>query len=85
MFVLPRAGETVLVTDRGWVIAEITPPRSGRSPYLADAFLADAIREGWITPPANPSREPPPRKPVMKFEELMRELDWSREDCDLPE
>src|SRR5439155_21934427 len=47
-------GETVLVTDRDRVVAELGPPREGRSPLLADARLAEAVRHGWITPPAVP-------------------------------
>jgi len=31
---------TVLVTDRDRVVAEIVPPRAGRSPLLADARCA---------------------------------------------
>ena len=45
-------GETVLVTDRDRVVAELVPPRPGRSPLLADAQLASAVREGWLVPPA---------------------------------
>jgi antitoxin (DNA-binding transcriptional repressor) of toxin-antitoxin stability system len=73
-------GETVLITDRDRVVAEIVPPRSGRSPLLADAMLAEAVREGWITPPALPQAGPPPRRPVMTFAELMGDLDRDRED-----
>ena len=40
-------GETVLVTDRDRVVAELVPPRPGRSPLLADAQLASAVRE-WV-------------------------------------
>jgi antitoxin (DNA-binding transcriptional repressor) of toxin-antitoxin stability system len=77
---LAASGETVLVTDRDRVVAEIVPPQVGRSPLLADAMLAQAVREGWLTPPTFVDREPPPRKPVMRFNELMRELNHDRED-----
>jgi antitoxin (DNA-binding transcriptional repressor) of toxin-antitoxin stability system len=77
---LAASGETVLVTDRDRVVAEIVPPQRGRSPLLADAMLAQAVREGWLTPPALVGREPPPRKPVMPFSELMGELQRDRED-----
>jgi len=49
---LAAHGETVLVTDRDRVVAEIVPPENTRSPVLADALLAEAVRQGWITPPA---------------------------------
>ena len=77
---LAASGETVLVTDRDQVVAELGPPRTQRSPILADAMLADAVREGWITPPALVGSGPPPRKPVMSFRELMDELGRDRED-----
>ena len=48
---LAAGGETVLVTDRDRVVAEIVPPQPGRSPLLMDALLAEAVREGWLTPP----------------------------------
>lgn len=73
-------GETVLVTDRNRVVAEIVPPRGDRSPYPADAMLAEAVREGWITPPMLPATGPPPRRPVAKFRDLMRDLRSDRED-----
>ena len=49
---MAERGETVLVTDRDRVVAEIGPPENTRSPVLADALLAEAVRQGWITPPA---------------------------------
>ena len=70
----------MLITDRDRVVAEIIPPQPGRSPLLTDAFLAEAVRKGWLTPPLLVSKEPPPRKPVMTFIELMEELRQDRED-----
>jgi antitoxin (DNA-binding transcriptional repressor) of toxin-antitoxin stability system len=77
---LASRGETVLVTDRDRVVAELVPPRAGRSPFVADAMLAEAVREGLIRPPAFVSHTPPPRKPVMTLETLLRELSADRED-----
>jgi prevent-host-death family protein len=77
---LAERGETVLVTDRDRVVAEIVPPDKSRSPRLADALLADAMRQGLITPPALPSTDVPPRKPVMSFRQLKRELDQDRSE-----
>jgi len=77
---LAANGETVLVTDRDRVVAELVPPRADRSPILADAMLADAVRKGWITPATISSKDPPPRNPVMPFDELMQELERDRED-----
>lgn len=74
------AGETVLVTDRDRVVAEIVPPRPGRSPFLADAMLAEAVREGWVAPPALAGEGVPPRQPVATFDELMAEIGRDRAD-----
>jgi len=77
---LAASGETVLVTDRDRVIAEIVPPQAGRGTFLRDTVLADAVRRGWMTPPTLAAAGVPPRKPVMKFRELMAELDEDRDD-----
>jgi prevent-host-death family protein len=81
---LAAAGETVLVTDRNRVVAEIVPPQPGRGALTEDAFLAQGVREGWITPAKKAGKGPLPRKPVMRFEELMKDLDQDRADRDLP-
>jgi len=59
---IAASGETVLVTDRDRVVAELVPPREGRSPVLADAFLAEAVRLGSLTPPSLRDGKPPPRQ-----------------------
>ena len=83
---LAAAGETVLVTDRNQVVAEIVPPQPGHRLDLAkEDVITRGIREGWIRPAKiPPGTAPLPRKPVMTFEELMKDLDESREDRDLP-
>ena len=75
---LAASGETVLVTDRDRVVAEIGPPRETRSPILADALLAEAVRMGWLTPPVLPSGEPPTAEPVAPLRDLLGELDGDR-------
>jgi antitoxin (DNA-binding transcriptional repressor) of toxin-antitoxin stability system len=77
---LAAQGETVLVTDRDRVVAELSPPQVSRSPIMADALLAEAVRQGWITPPSMASGAPPPRKPVMSVRDLIRELERDRSD-----
>jgi len=77
---LAAGGETVLVTDRDRVVAELVPPREGRSPLLADALLADAVRRGFITPAPIGPGSPPPRAPVMTLDALLRELATDRSD-----
>lgn len=78
---LAAGGETILVTDRDRVVAEISPPRETRSPLLADALLAEAVRSGWLIPPALPATgEPPPTTPVATLSEILGELDKDRSE-----
>jgi antitoxin (DNA-binding transcriptional repressor) of toxin-antitoxin stability system len=77
---LAHRGETVLITDRDRVVAELGPPAPGRSSQPMDALLADAVRRGWLRPPLEPS-SPPARAPgVLKLADLLRELDIDRDD-----
>jgi antitoxin (DNA-binding transcriptional repressor) of toxin-antitoxin stability system len=73
-----EAGETVLVTDRDRVVAEIGPPQPGRSAIVADAMLAQAIRDGWLHPPARASRQLPQRRPVTTLTALLDQLSADR-------
>ncbi len=78
---LAASGETILVTDRDLVVAELGPLRETRSPVLADAFLAEAVRSGVLTPPTLTGSGPPPRPPpVASLDEVLAELDVSRHD-----
>ena len=77
---LAAGGETVLVTDRDRVVAELSPPRPDRSERLADALLVEAMRKGWIAAPLIVSEGAPPRVPVARIEEILRELDRDRSD-----
>ena len=78
---IAAAGETVLVTNRDRVVAELGPPRPDRSPILADAMLADAVRKGLLTPPTAPGSGPPPAPPpIMSLEESLALLDEIRSD-----
>ena len=77
------AGETVLVTDRGRIVAEIMPPRSlSLPPDATDAERqwAELIRQGLAKPAKRPLTGPPPKFPIMTFDELMAELAADRED-----
>jgi len=75
---LAASGETVLVTDRDRVVAELVPPQHGRAESLADAHLAEAVRKGWLTPPTLMPASAPPRRPVARLEELLAELSSDR-------
>ena len=70
-------GETVVITDRGRVIAELVPPR--REP---ESVIDRGVREGWIRPAKRDANWPPRGKPVpgLTFERLMADLERDRED-----
>jgi antitoxin (DNA-binding transcriptional repressor) of toxin-antitoxin stability system len=72
-------GETVIITDRDRVVAELTPPQAGRAGALADAALAAAVREGWLTPPLLRGAGPPVTTPVAPLAELLEELRRDRD------
>ena len=77
---LAAGGETVLVTDRDRVVAQIGPPHPARSAMLSDALLLDAVRRGWMMPPISVGRGPPERKPVMTIDALLTDLNRDRAD-----
>lgn len=76
---LAEAGETVLVTDRQRVVAELRPPRAEHESWLADPVIARMVREGLMTLPT--ASGPPPRPiPTMTSAELDEALAADRED-----
>jgi antitoxin (DNA-binding transcriptional repressor) of toxin-antitoxin stability system len=77
---LAAAGETVLVTDHDRVVAELGPPRPERSPILADARLAEAVRQGWLTPALRGPGAPPESPPVAPLATILAELAADRAD-----
>jgi antitoxin (DNA-binding transcriptional repressor) of toxin-antitoxin stability system len=77
---LASSGETILVTDRDTVVAEIGPPSADRATYLGDAVLAEAVRKGWLSAPVRALKTPPPRSPVARWSDISRELDEDRRD-----
>ncbi len=77
---LAAQGETVLISDHDRVIAELTPPRETRSPVVADALLAEAVRAGLVTPALLPPGPPPKTQPVGNLQEILAELSRDRAD-----
>lgn len=77
---IAAGGEPVLVTDRDRVVAELVPPREGRSVLLTDAQLAEAVRQGWLTPPTMVGPEAPARAPVARLKQLLQELARDRDE-----
>lgn len=77
---LAASGEVVLVTDRDHVVAELVAPHAERSGNLHDALLAEAVREGWVTPPLSPRSPLPALKPVAALQDVLEDLTRDRED-----
>jgi antitoxin (DNA-binding transcriptional repressor) of toxin-antitoxin stability system len=77
---LAERGETVLVTDRDRVVAELRPPEAGRSAHPADALLADAVRRGFVAQPAMPGVGAPARLPVATLATILGALSQDRDD-----
>ena len=77
---LAASGETVLITDRDRVVAELVAPREGRAESLSDARLAHAVREGWASAPTVGPEHVPPRAPSMPLADILRGLDEDRAD-----
>lgn len=77
---LVAGGETVLITDRDRVVAELVPPAEGRGQTVDDVALAELVRCGWLTPPVMGSVGVVPRLPVLRFTMLLDELDRDRAD-----
>jgi prevent-host-death family protein len=75
---LAAAGETVVITDRGRVVAEIVPPRQ----HEHETFVERGAREGWIRPAKKPFQPLPPLEPVpgLTLDQLLADLDRDRED-----
>jgi prevent-host-death family protein len=73
------AGETVLVTDRGQVVAELVSPRVRSDASPAERLLGDLLRQGLLSPAkVSPKARLPRRKPVAKIDEVLYELDDGR-------
>ena len=75
------AGETVLVTDRGQVVAELVSPRVRADASSTERRLGELMRLGLLAPAKAVLDAPlPQRKPVAKVAGLLHELDLSRAD-----
>jgi antitoxin (DNA-binding transcriptional repressor) of toxin-antitoxin stability system len=77
---LASSGETFLITDRDKVVAELVPPEPGRSRLVADALLADMVREGMMAPALRRGSPLPQVPSVGPLSEILKELDDYRAD-----
>jgi antitoxin (DNA-binding transcriptional repressor) of toxin-antitoxin stability system len=75
-------GETVLITDRDRVVAELVPPAPGRCHTVDDAALADLVRQGCLTPSliGGHGTVSMPRYPIAPLATLLDELKRDRAD-----
>ena len=63
---LARAGESILVTDRDEVVAELGPPRHhARQPDSIEATLDRLADRGWLTRSSRPRSNAPVRLPSL--------------------
>ena len=73
------SGETVLVTDRGQVVAELIAPRVRPGAPATERLLGELMRQGLLTPArVSPRARLPRRKPVTALADLLRDLDDGR-------
>ena len=77
---LAASGEVILIADRDRVVAQLTAPEPARGATVTDAALADAVRNGLITPAALPPGPPPDVRGTLALDVLLEELDADRED-----
>lgn len=74
-----RSGDTILITDRGEVVAEINPPGQAKLDRSLPLALVELAKRGLVTlgepnaPPAYPSLPPLFRKPGLALRLLDEE------------
>jgi prevent-host-death family protein len=75
------AGETVVVTDRGQVVAELVGVRARSGATAAEQMLRHLQRQGLLTPAKAPPKSPLPRRnPIARLSDIVADLDESRAD-----
>lgn len=74
-----RSGDTILITDRGEVVAEISPPGQAKVDHSFPQGLVELARRGLATlgGPNDPSAYRK-LKPLMKWREVAQLLDEER-------
>lgn len=75
------SGETVLVTNRGRVVAELITPRVRGAASPAERKLGELLLEGLLTAARVPAgARLPRRRPVARLTDILQALDESRTD-----
>ena len=68
---LAASGETVVITDRNRVVAEIVPPWRD-----SNKFFERGVREGWLTPPTDRCRSWSAIGKTVDLSRVRRRLRW---------
>ncbi len=76
---IAASGESVLITDRDQVVAEIIAPNAARAPRIADAQLIELIRTGLLSPPLARTQKPPRGMPLAPLSAIVEELRADRD------
>ena len=71
---LAAGGETVVVTDRGRVAAELGPPRWTHPGRTTDVVVAEWVRQGLAMPPTLPRGTRPRRHRLIAHDQLTADL-----------
>jgi antitoxin (DNA-binding transcriptional repressor) of toxin-antitoxin stability system len=74
------AGETILVTDAGHVVARLSPARQRCAVAPRNERLAEGVREGWYLPPLDDATIAPQPGAVAPLVRLLADLDEDRAD-----
>lgn len=75
---LAASGETILISDRDRVVAELVPPRDTRANSVADAVLAELVRDGFLVPPLSGHGLVPEPAAVAPLHEILAGLESDR-------
>jgi antitoxin (DNA-binding transcriptional repressor) of toxin-antitoxin stability system len=77
---LAAAGETVVVTDRGRIAAELGPSRWTHRGRTTNLVIAEWVWQGLATPPTLPRGTRPRRHRLIAHDQLMADLARDRGD-----
>ena len=77
---IAAGGESVLITDRDRVVAEIVAPDPARTPHPSDAQLVELMRTGVLSPPLARSQNPPRGSPLAPVSVIVEELRSDRDN-----
>lgn len=77
---IAAGGESVLITDRDRVVAEIVAPDPARTLHASDAQLVELMRTGVLSPPLARTQKPPRGSPLAPLSVIVEELRSDRDN-----